>query len=138
MVVYIVVGGFILFDIITGVLSALHKGELCSTKLRQGLYHKASEILAVVGSALLEHSVQYIDLDISLPLFKPVATYICLMELVSIIENLCSINDNMTKFLKPYLDKLKPKIESEVKKDGTVQETDDNQTVHGHSNLDSL
>lgn len=107
MVIYFIVGGFILFDIITGILNALYHGDLCSTKLRQGLYHKASEILAVVGSALLEHSVQYVDFEISLPLFKPVATYVCIMELVSIIENLCGINSNLSKFLKPYLEKLR-------------------------------
>lgn len=107
MIVFLVVGIFIAFDIITGIGDALYRGDINSTKLRQGFYHKASEIVAVLGAYLLEMGLKYIDLGIDLHLFKIVSVYICTMELVSIIENLCDINPNLAKLFKPYLEKLK-------------------------------
>lgn len=107
MMVFIVVAIFIVFDIVTGITEALYKGGINSTKLRQGLYHKLSEILCVLGAYLLELGTEYIDLGINLHLLHVVSVYICTMELVSIIENLCEINPSLAKLFKPYLEKLK-------------------------------
>lgn len=103
---YIIVGVFIIFDIVTGLLSALKNSELNSTKLREGLYHKISEILAVVGGHLLEYGTKYINLGVNIPFFNTVCVYICITELVSIIENLGKINPLLAKFFKPYIQKL--------------------------------
>lgn len=103
----IIVGCFIIFDIVTGILKALYHEGLNSTKLRQGLFHKLSEILAVAGSMLLEIASEYINLGVDLPLVNAVAIYICLMELISILENLCEMNPELEKLFKPYLQKLK-------------------------------
>ena len=99
--------GFILFDIITGIIKAIYKEGLNSTVLRQGLFHKLSEILAVGGAWLLEYAIGYINLGLSLPLINVVSVYICIMELISIIENICIINPRLYKLFKPYLEKLK-------------------------------
>lgn len=107
MMVLIVVAFFIVFDIVTGLMEALYKGEINSTKLRQGLYHKLSEIVCVLGAYLLELGAKYIDLGINLHLVNVVSVYICTMELVSIIENLCEINPSLAKLFKPYLEKLR-------------------------------
>lgn len=107
MITFLVVIIFIAFDILTGIGDALYRGDINSTKLRQGFYHKASEIVAVIGAYLLEIGIQYIDLGFDLHLLNIVSTYICVMELVSIIENLCDINPNLAKLFKPYLEKLK-------------------------------
>lgn len=98
---------FVAGDIITGLCKGFYKKEINSTVLRQGLFHKLSEILAVCGAYLLEVAVQYIDLGVTLPLLKPVACYIILMELVSIIENLCEMNPQLMRLFKPYLQKFK-------------------------------
>ena len=103
---------FILFDIITGIAKALYHEGLNSTYLRQGLFHKLSEILAVLGSYLLEYACDYINLGIDLPILSAIGVYICLMELISIIENLCEMNPRLAKIFKPYLEKLKKGEES--------------------------
>ena len=108
---YIVVSGFILFDIITGVIKALYKEGLNSTYLRQGLFHKLSEVLATIGAGLLEHGAKYIDIDVDLPVLGTVAVYICIMELISILENIAEVNPKLGKLFKPYLEKLKKKGE---------------------------
>lgn len=104
---YFVVLGFIIFDIVTGIIKALSNEGLNSTMLRKGLFHKLSEILSAAGAGLAEYGLQYIDIGISVPLAASVCAYICVMELVSIIENLCITNPNMGKFFKPFLNKLK-------------------------------
>lgn len=107
MAVYIVVLGFILADIITGFLKAGYLGDINSTALRKGLFHKASEICATIGAGLLEYGAQYVDINIPLPVVNIVATYICVMEFVSVLENLCYVNPQLNKLFKPYLEKLK-------------------------------
>lgn len=112
MTVYIVVLGFILADIITGFLKAGYMGDINSTALRKGLFHKASEICATIGAGLLEYGASYVEINIPLPVVNIVATYICVMEFVSVIENLCCVNPQLNKLFKPYLEKLK-KVDKE-------------------------
>lgn len=106
MKVYIIVGSFILFDIITGVLKALYKGKLNSTLLRKGLFHKLSEVITVACSGLLQYATTIVDFGVNVPLLPIVSVYICLMELVSIIENLCVVNPKLKKLFSPYLEKI--------------------------------
>lgn len=106
---YIVVGCFIIFDVITGIIKALYKKEINSTLLRVGLFHKITEVLATIGSGLLEYGADYVDIDFSFPLLKCVALYVILMEFTSIIENLCVVNPTLNKLFSPYLEKLKNK-----------------------------
>lgn len=108
--------GFILFDIITGLLKALKNNKINSTKLREGLIHKLSEVLCIVGSYALPFGLQYLDVDFAFPLVGVVGTYICLMELISAIENLGEVNPIINKFFAPYLEKLKGKSEDMVDK----------------------
>jgi len=107
MVIIIIVLLFILFDILTGLIKAIYKEGLNSTYLRQGLFHKLSEILALIGSYGIEFAIQYIELGIDIPVLKCVSGYIALMELISIIENLCEINPRLSKLFSPYLEKMK-------------------------------
>lgn len=104
---YIAVACFILFDIITGIIKALYNEGLNSTYLRKGLFHKLSEVIAIIGSGLLEYGMNYIELGVELPVLNVVAIYICSMELVSILENLGEVNPALGKLFKPYLEKLK-------------------------------
>ena len=107
MAVYITVFAFIAFDILTGLIKALAKDGLNSTILRKGMYHKLSEILTVVGAGLLQYGADYIQLGVEIPALIGVASYICIMELVSIIENLAMLNPSLYKLFKPFLNKLK-------------------------------
>lgn len=106
---YIVTCAFILFDILTGLIKAIASEGLNSTILRKGLFHKLSEILSMCAAGLLEYGVVYVNLGVTIPVASAVCAYICLMELISIIENLCILNPGMAKFFKPYLNKLKEK-----------------------------
>ena len=107
--IYITVLSFIAFDILTGFLKAFYKEGINSTSLRKGLFHKLSEIIAVGGAALVEFGLDYFSTNIELPMVGAVSTYICIMELISILENLSEVNPGLAKLFKPYLEKLKDK-----------------------------
>lgn len=104
---YIICLSFIIFDVVTGLLKAAKKKKINSTILRKGLFNKASEMLTIIGAGLLEFVTTYIGFEKQIPLLGVTASYICLMELTSIIENLCEINPHLKDFFKPYLEKLK-------------------------------
>lgn len=115
MEICLVTFGFILFDVITGLLKAIKNNKLNSTKLREGLIHKVSEVLCIAGAYVLPIGLQHLDVDFKLPVLGVVAAYICLMEAISAIENLCEVNPIIKKFFAPYLDKLKSNAENMTK-----------------------
>lgn len=113
---YIIVAAFVAFDIITGLIKAAKKGTLNSTALRRGMYSKLSEFIAVAGSGLMEYGFNYFHYT-AIPLMSGVTTYICIMELISILENLAEINPNLEKLFRPYLEKIQ-KLDIEEKGEG--------------------
>ena len=90
-----VAGVMILLDIVAGIASAASRGDIDSTTLRQGLWHKLGSILAMALGLALEYACDVLPLDISLPLFVPIASYIVLMEACSIYENLKLLNPEL-------------------------------------------
>lgn len=70
----------------------------------------------MIGAYALPFGLQYLDVDFAFPLVAVVSTYICLMELISAIENLGEVNPIIKKLFAPYLEKLKSKSEDMVDK----------------------
>lgn len=106
---YFVAGGFIIFDIVSGVIKALAQGKLNSTISRLGLFNKLSEVCAIFLSSFSEWAFSYLDIGIDVAILPFVVTYISFMELLSSLENLAEINPKLNKILKPYLEKLQKK-----------------------------
>lgn len=107
MVLCVIVGLFIMLDVLTGFVKAVYNKKINSTLLRQGLFHKLSEVLAVVLAFLLEYTADYLSIGSNIPVATVVVSYITIMEIISSIENLCEVNPKLAKLFKPYLDKLK-------------------------------
>lgn len=107
--IYVVVGIFILLDVLTGILKSLYHGNMDSSTLHKGLFHKLSEIIAVAGSGLFEYGANYINFGFELPVLEAVAAYVCLMEFISVCENLADVNPGLAKLFEPYLGKIKAK-----------------------------
>lgn len=105
--IYFIVCGFIIFDIVSGFLKATYEGKYNSSVMRKGGLRKLAELLALIGSGLLEIAMDYVELGIDIPLLNAVSVYICVMELISILENLSGISPTLNKLFKPYLAKLK-------------------------------
>lgn len=105
--IYILAVILILFDVITGLLKAIKNHNLDSTILREGLYHKLAEVLAMICPIILYYGSQYTNVDIPFPFSEIVCTYISIMEIVSSVENLCEVNPDLFKLFQPFLRKLK-------------------------------
>lgn len=112
---YIPIVVFIALDIITGLAKALKNDGLNSSVLRVGLLHKSAEVLAVVGAVAVEYYKPLLGLE-KISVLAVVATYICIMEIVSCIENLCELNPKLAKIFGPYLEKLNAKNKEESDK----------------------
>lgn len=93
---------FIILDFVSGIIKAAIKSELSSTKMREGLMHKLSFILALLLGWLCEWSMPILGLpDVFSAVYMAVAVYISCTEIVSILENLGEINPKLktSKFL---------------------------------------
>lgn len=70
-------------DIIVGILNAWKSKAIKSSKLRDGIVHKFDELIIIVVALFLQFTL---GLPREIPVFS--ATYIIIMELISILENL--------------------------------------------------
>ena len=78
-------------DIITGFAGAVVTGTISSTKMREGIGHKAMLVLLVVLAVLVQtFSLHIGDMGWSIPLIVPVCVYIVVMEVASVVENCVS------------------------------------------------
>lgn len=93
--VYTVTIAFIALDFLTGMIYAIAEKNFSSTKMREGLFHKSGLILCVALATLIDYAQAYLDLGVSVPVTMAVCSYICLMEIASIIENVCKINPDI-------------------------------------------
>jgi len=77
------------FDVATGLISALVRHAFSSTKMREGLGHKALLILVVALAVVVQgFSGHIVELGFSVPLILPACVYIVLMEVASVLENI--------------------------------------------------
>ena len=103
---------FIGMDILTGWTKAVATGTTNSSIMRVGLYHKLGEILAVLFGYACEFAFPYVGIAISIPLVESIGTYIILMEVASVVENIMAINPQ----LRDVLTRVFGKKESEEEK----------------------
>lgn len=107
---YAITAGFILMDMLTGIVKALKEKVFTSSVMREGLFHKCGSILCVVFGVLIDYAQGFLDLGVSVPVAVSVCAYIVLMEIGSIIENVCAINPEiMPDKLTQYFSKLSGK-----------------------------
>ena len=93
--IYAITFGFIVLDFATGLVKAVASDGFKSSLMRQGLFHKAGEILCVVLGVLVQYAEGYLDLGINLPVATAICAYIVLMEIGSAIENIGGINPDL-------------------------------------------
>lgn len=98
---------FIVLDFVTGMVKAFRNGEFNSSVMREGLFHKLGEVLALLLVVAIQYSMPYFNVNIDLPLLNMFAGYCVLMEIGSNIENVGAINPELTKPLNHLFEKLK-------------------------------
>ena len=86
---------FIIIDYITGVINAALKKSISSKKMREGLGHKATYIILLSVCYIIDTMQINTSLNLPTKLFPIVSYGILLIELTSIIENICEINPEL-------------------------------------------
>ena len=86
---------FIIIDYITGVINAALKKSISSQKMREGLGHKATYIILLSVCYTIDAIQLNTELNLPTKIFPIVSYGILLIELTSIIENICEINPEL-------------------------------------------
>lgn len=85
-----------LLDIVSGLAAAAKNGEISSTKMREGLYHKASLVLVIACAGSIEFFMSHVpELGFTAPLLVPACVLIVAMEVVSVMENATKLNPEL-------------------------------------------
>lgn len=82
-------------DIITGFCAACATASFVSRIMREGLWHKISEVLAMVLMYGCQILLPRIGIDLQIPYVQAVGAYLIVMEIGSCMENLCKINPDL-------------------------------------------
>lgn len=105
--VYLITAGFIVFDFITGTIAAIKQRVFNSSIMREGLFTKCGSICCVSFGVMVDFAQPMLNLGVNVPVGGSIASYICLMECGSIIENFGKLNPAIVpEKLKQYFSKL--------------------------------
>lgn len=98
----LIVCGFVLFDVVVGLFKAFATGTYQSSKMRQGMWHKAAIIAVTILAYALEAATGMMDFSVigwepgtTLPIVGAVTAYIVVMEAGSILESAVTINPDL-------------------------------------------
>lgn len=97
---------FMLLDIITGLAQAFSTGSYDSSKMRLGMWHKLTEILAVCFCGFCDYALPVINITLPVELYGCIIAYLVIMECGSIIENLGSMFPEIGKYLGNVFEKV--------------------------------
>ena len=108
-------------DYITGYGAAMKNGEWSSNIAREGLWHKAGCIFAVLVAGILDAVVGYLlgnihglalPFEYTVIICPLVVTWYLLMELGSILENVGKMGAPLPEFLKKMIAVLKDTVDT--------------------------
>lgn len=82
-------------DLATGLLAAIRVKNVCSSKLRDGLFKKSGFLILYFLAWLLDTQGNHIGFQIGFSVLPALVLYVCTTESVSVIENVCKINPSL-------------------------------------------
>lgn len=97
----------IVIDFATGIVKSFMKHNFQSSAMREGLYHKCAEILAIVLAYYVDFALPRINVSVPFSVVNFILAYIVIMEVGSIIENLGIINPQLVGPLSTVFEKIK-------------------------------
>lgn len=88
--------GFMLMDILTGFIGSIITHTFSSSKMREGLGHKALLLCIIAMAVMLEIGGEHIEgLGFTAVTVPVVCIYIIVMEVGSVLENVCDAYPEM-------------------------------------------
>lgn len=112
----IIILAFIVFDFISGIILAMKKGKFTSRGMKKGLYNKSGELMLLALAYMISFTMQYFKIGYSNSFYIVVSTYIIIMEISSIVENIGMIYPKLVPtVIKKCFKSLKGSEENESK-----------------------
>ena len=99
-----IVLSFIIGDLLTGLLAALKNKQFKSSVMREGLFNKAGEIAALGLSIMCDKFAPVVNIEFPVDLVVVVASYLSLMEIGSILENIRKLSPAAADILGKFFD----------------------------------
>lgn len=112
---FLIVGSSIILDLATGIAKSIHGGTFNSSVMREGLWHKLSEVIALIVAYFVQYMLPLVGIPYSVPAVSVVTIYIVLMEVGSCLENLGEINPQLKEPLSKIFSQLKDGDNNETK-----------------------
>lgn len=84
-------------DIVTGVVYAVKRHKLCSSKIRDGLFKKTGFLFCYLVAYVIDNFGYLIGFNVGVNLLKSMVALAVFAEIVSIAENISKINPNIKK-----------------------------------------
>ena len=81
-------------DLLSGIVAACKNKDIQSGKLRDGLFKKFGFILCYALAWLMDYEGSIIGFQIGVKILPIIILYACMTEAVSIVENICRINED--------------------------------------------
>lgn len=105
-----------LMDIISGLFKGCKLHSLNSETSKHGLYAKFSFILIMALGAVIDWAQLHMDLGFTVPVFMAVCVYVCLTEIISIVENAKTMNPTLenSRILSVFEPQGQPKHSAET------------------------
>lgn len=118
----------IIIDFVSGVAAAASKGDVSSQAMRGGLWHKFAYVLIMFTAAVVDEMCAHIDIGISAPIFIPVCTGICFIEVTSTLENCIELNPEIksSKILEKF------RVFNEDENEKSVDDTSEKEHSNEH------
>lgn len=104
-VISAVVLAFILADLLTGFLAALKNREFKSAVMREGLFHKLGELAAYGLALMCDIFAPYVEINLPVNLATVVASYLTVMEIGSILENISKLSPEASNIFSKIIKK---------------------------------
>ena len=112
LIALIVVAILVAVDIVSGFAAAWATKTVQSSKLREGLWHKAGYVFIISAALTVEWgAANGLELGFEVPLVIPICVWISLMEIVSVLENARKMNPDLQSV--PGFEKLKNEEDKE-------------------------
>ena len=86
---------FMALDLVTGFCAAVKNKEVESSKMKLGLWHKCGFMFAIMFGIMCEYAMSYIDLGFTIPIQIAVCSFIIIIEIMSILENLGKLSPEL-------------------------------------------
>lgn len=99
-----IVLAFILSDLLTGLLAALKNKQFKSAIMREGLFNKVGELAALGLAVMCDKFSPFVNIELPVDLVTVAASYLVLMEIGSILENIRKLSPAAADVLGKFFD----------------------------------